>query len=144
MLSGPNGTDLLPVGTFNTPGSTVRIGFSTTPPSERITMQNYPVINPETGLPWFGGPTSNSLPEYFDLGYIEWPQGESGVKEYDGELDLSNVSGTVYLVAMAIIDHVDRDTYAYASSLLFDQATVDDIIVSTLTTKTSLSQEGVQ
>ena len=130
----------IPAGTFNTPGSTVRIGFSTTPPSERITMQNYPAIDPATGLPYFGGPTSNSLPEYFDLGYIEWTQGESGVKDYDGELDLSNVSGTVYLVVMAIIDHVDRDTYAYASSLLFDQATVDDVTVSTLTTKTSLSQ----
>jgi hypothetical protein len=126
----------IPAGTFNTPGSTVRIGFSTTPPSERIKLQNYPV----EGLDETYYPTPNSFPEYFDLGYIEWTQGESGVKEYDGELDLSNASGTVYLVVMALIDHVDRDTYAYASSLLFDQATVDDVTVSTLTTKTSLSQ----
>ncbi len=128
-------------GTFNTPGSTVRVGLSTTPPSEKITLQNYPNIDPETGLPYFGGPTPNSFPSYFDLGYIEWTQGESGVKDYDGVIDLTNVSGTVYLVAMALIDHTDTDVTAYGSSLLFDQATVDDIIIDRLTVKPSLSQE---
>ena len=123
-------------GTFTKPGSTVRVGLSTQLPSEDISMQNY-VFN---GVQYYT-PTTNSNPSYFDLGYIEWTQGETGEKTYVGEsLDLSSVSGPVYLVAMSIIDHIDIDTTAYSSSLIFDTATVDDIAIYSLSTKTTLTE----
>jgi hypothetical protein len=86
-------------------------------------------------------PTTNSNPSYFDLGYIEWTQGETGEKTYVGEaLNLSAVSGPVYLVAISIIDHIDIDTVNYSSSLIFDTATVDDIAIYSLSTKTTLTE----
>ena len=123
-------------GTFNKPGSTVRVGLSTQPPSDDISMQNY-VFN---GVQYYT-PTTNSNPSYFDLGYIEWAQGETGEKTYVGEsLNLSAVSGPVYLVAISIIDHVDIDTVNYSSSLLFDTATVDDIAIYKLGATKTLTE----
>jgi len=130
------GTNYGTAGTFTKPGSTVRVGLSTQLPSDDIAMQNYV---------WQGvqykSPTTNANPNYFDLGYIEWTQGESGLKNYEGELiDLTNATGSVYLVALSIIDHTDLDVTAYNSSLLFDTATVDDIAISNLSVKPSLTE----
>lgn len=130
------GTNYGTAGTFAKPGSTVRVGLSTQPPSEEVSMQNYSW----QGVPQ-NTPTTNSEPGYFDLGYIEWTQGESGAKGYEGELiDLTNIVGDIYLVALSIIDHTDIDVTAYNSSLLFDTATVDDISILNLSVKPSLTE----
>ena len=58
-------------GTYATPGSIIRVGFSTNPPSENISMADYSF----GGVTYFS-PTTNSFPSYFNLGYIEWSAGE--------------------------------------------------------------------
>jgi len=123
-------------GTFTKPGSTVRVGLSSQAPSEEISMNDYTA----NGITYYTA-TTNANPSYFDLGYIEWTQGETGEKTYDqGFVDLSNIDGPIYLVAMSIIDHVDSGVTGYGSSLLFDTATVDDISIFSSTTKKSLSE----
>jgi len=126
-------------GTYTKPGSTVRVGLSTQLPSASINMKDYTGSNGVV----YNTPTPNSNLTYFDLGYLEWTQGETGVKVYGSEtnpIDLTQVQGTIYLVALSIIDHVDTDVSAYSSSLLFDTATVDDISIFSSVTKKTLTE----
>jgi len=133
VLAGPNGQ--LGAGLYNTPGTTVRIGFSSTPPSEEITMYDY-TFNGVT----YSTPTPNSDIEFFDIGYIEWTQGESGSKEYDGQaVDLSGYSGTVYFVVLSIAKFVEGDA-GNGSIYLKHTSTVDNISITSLNTKTSLTE----
>tara|TARA_A100000172_G_scaffold65259_1_gene44754 strand:- start:8713 stop:10329 length:1617 start_codon:yes stop_codon:yes gene_type:complete len=130
-------------GTFNLPGTTIRLGFSTTPPAPEITMRDY-VFQGEQyvandGTVWER--TSNASTDLFDLGYLEWTQGESGIKNYDEQaVDVSSVDGSVYLIVLCIADHTDVDTNRGGSSFMAEEAFIDDIVVDNIVTKTSLSE----
>jgi hypothetical protein len=87
-------------------------------------------------------PTTNSFPSFFDLGYIEWSGGESGVK--NSTIDVSEINETVYLTVICIVDHSDVATSAYSSSLHFDEGFVDDVVLETLNPSTSLQEKTFQ
>tara|TARA_R110001583_G_scaffold6103_4_gene31812 strand:- start:256 stop:1872 length:1617 start_codon:yes stop_codon:yes gene_type:complete len=130
-------------GTFDLPGTTIRLGFSTTPPAPEITMRDYifqgqQYVAPD-GTVWQR--TSNASTDLFDLGYLEWTQGESGIKTYDEQaVDVSSVDGSVYLIVLCIADHTDVDTNKGGSSFMAEEAFIDDIFVENIVTKTSLSE----
>ena len=122
-------------GTYVTPGSVIRLGFSTSPPSEQISLQDYD----HQGVSYYEA-TPNSFPTYFDLGYLEWIGGDTGSKFLD--VDVSSVSGNVYMVALCIVEHTDTPATVYGSPLHFDTATIDDILVSAVDPITSLTEVG--
>ena len=130
-------------GTYATPGSIIRVGFSTNPPSDNISMADYSF----GGVTYFS-PTLNSLPSYFNLGYIEWSAGESGVKEYGEEqgnfIDVSAITGNIYLVVLCIIDHTEKAASSYSSSLHFDEGFVDDVVMQTQSPSTLLQEKTYQ
>jgi hypothetical protein len=124
-------------GTYVTPGSVIRIGFSTSPPADDISMADY-----EFGGYSYNSPTTNSFPSFFDLGYLEWSGGEAGVKS--DTINVSEVSGTVYLTVICIVAHSEVATTAYGSSLHFDEGFVDDVILETLSPTTFLQEKSSQ
>ena len=124
-------------GTYVTPGSVIRVGFSTSPPADDISMSSYTF----NGIIYYT-PTTNSFPSFFDLGYIEWSGGESGVK--NSTIDVSEINETVYLTIICIVDHSDVATSAYSSSLHFDEGFVDDVVLETLNPTTSLQEKTFQ
>jgi hypothetical protein len=130
-------------GTFSLPGTTIRLGFSTTPPASEITMRDYVFQGQQyvdnEGTVWQR--TSNASTDLFDLGYLEWTQGESGIKNYDEQVvDVSGIDGSVYLIVLCIADHTDVDTNRGGSSFMAEEAFIDDIVVDNIVTKTSLSE----
>ncbi|WP_293317337.1 hypothetical protein [Phenylobacterium sp.] len=124
-------------GTYVTPGSIIRVGFSTSPPEDDISMADY-----EAGGIVYYSPTSNSFPSFFDLGYLEWSGGQTGVKS--NTINVSELSGTVYLTVICIVAHSQIATTSYGSSLHFDEGFVDDVILETLSPSTTLKEKTFQ
>jgi len=125
-------------GTYTTPGSVIRVGFSTQPPDDKIVMGSFTGVD---GVVYVS-PTPNSFPNYFDLGYIEWSGGESGVKSE--VIDVSGVQDQIYLVVICIVDHTERSASVYGSSLHFDEGFVDDVVLETFNPVSSLQEKTYQ
>jgi len=109
-------------GTFNTPPTTVRVGLSSQPPSGFVTttkMGGQPI-------------TPNLLPDYFDIGYLEWSAGvENGVKISDA-IDVSSIQGEVYLtiISIALWEENDAEDAKAISTVLGVESTVSSITLN--------------
>lgn len=94
-------------GTFNTPGTTVRVGLSTQPPS--------PNRRHDDRAP--GSATTNKNADYYDIGYLEWSNGETGEKITENELDVTNVTGDVYLTIICLAPWTENNTNVISDQL---------------------------
>jgi hypothetical protein len=94
-------------GTFNTPGTTIRVGLSTEQPSRNLRHDDRAP----------GSATTNKNADYYDIGYLEWSNGETGEKITETELDVTNVTGDVYLTIICIAPWTENNTNVISDQL---------------------------
>jgi len=88
-------------GDFATPASTVRIGLMSTEPSTNTRSQQMGALPP----------SPNFSADIYDIGYIEWTAGESGIKTSD-IFDVNDLTGDVYIVITSIAPWTVNDAEA--------------------------------
>ena len=117
-------------GTFNTPATTIRIGLSSQIPDTSVTNVQMGILPP----------SQNSSTDIFDIGYVEWTAGESGIKTSSG-IDVSSIQGEVYLVIIGIAPWTENDGEAAkaVSEILEVTSTVSSITLDLLNPITQLS-----
>ena len=106
-------------GTFNTPPTTIRVGLSTERPSNNV-------VNSQLGAT---PPSPNLLPDFFDIGYIEWTGGIDNGLKTSSIVDLSDYEGEVYLtvIGIALWEENDAEAARAVSTILEVQSTVSGI-----------------
>tara|TARA_B100001093_G_C26826861_1_gene1014422 strand:+ start:725 stop:2326 length:1602 start_codon:yes stop_codon:yes gene_type:complete len=107
-------------GDFVTPASTVRIGLMSTVPSENTISQQMGAIPP----------SPNFSADIYDIGYIEWTAGESGIKTSD-VFDVDDLTGDVYIVITSIAPWTVNDAEAAkdVSKVLEVVNTVSSVVI---------------
>ncbi len=122
-------------GTYNTPATTVRVGLSTSAPSESVRMTQWQDQEASTNLD----------PAYFDIGYLEWSDGETGEKILDSNVDFTSIQGQVYLSIIVIAPWTATDSpEGTLSQILNVVSTVSNISLEADNSAGLLDQSGAE
>ena len=122
-------------GTYDTPATTVRVGLSTRAPSNNVRMTQWQDQEASTNLD----------PAYFDIGYLEWSDGETGEKTLDSNVDFTSIQGQVFLSIIVIAPWTDTDSPAGTlSQILNVESTVSNISLEADNSVGLLDQTGAE
>ena len=102
-------------GTYAAPDTTIRIGLSTKQPDLNASLLEYTpsLTNPEWAI-YDIAPSTNTDPNYFDLGYIEWTAGVDNNVEKELVFQSGSFTGDVYLTIIAIVPFTDGPASSWA------------------------------
>ena len=129
--------------TYNTPGTTIRVGLSTSIPSNNVRQNGWGT----PGTSDYDPPSPNLDPAYFDIGYLEWSNGETGEKQLETSVDFTNIQGSIYVTIIAIAPWTDTDVPAGAntiSQILQVESTVSNIALESDVSIGLLDQTGAE
>lgn len=122
-------------GDYSTPATTIRVGLSTSIPENNVRMTDWRDQKATTNLD----------PDYFDIGYLEWSNGESGEKILNTSIDFTQIQGSVYLTIIAIAPWTDTDSpEGTLSQILKVESTVSNIFIESAKSIGLLDQSLVE